>query len=381
MVKFIWMTVAAAATASAMGVRPDSSSKRSGLPDGGDFDRKDAILPSASKGGMGFLGNKAYAVHTALRARSLSNPDVHHLRAHSPADLNLPVASDAAPGKTAPEASGRETAHGSAAAQPSNDQSTNAPHPASKQQQDVDPDPPVPGGGEARFSGNKVYMMHRAMNSDSGHGPSAEAVPDEDRIKTKLTYYWIKYQRKGVDEGPVKLRSCDGKTVHGTASKKFAQEIRMEGTGHLLNGKMINLGDCNCGDGTDTFDCFDDVTRHKNAPFGYGVENIPLRPLVSVANNDEDVKVGTVLYVPALDGLKLPNGKVHNGCLQKVDHIGRGGREHHIDFFAVNEDLAMDYIDEKLRKDYVDVEWDAPRCRGNLLNYGITPNTDFDDLK
>lgn len=188
----------------------------------------------------------------------------------------------------------------------------------------------------------------------------------------RLTYYWITYQTP-KDQGNVELRSCNGKILHGTASKKFAQTIRMEGSGHLLNGKMLNLGDCNCGDGTNTFHCFDDISKEKNAPFGYGVNSIPLIPFVSVANNDKSRAVGTWLYAADFDGLKLPNGKVHNGCLQKVDSIGRGGTENHIDFFAMTEaDYAK--FDAKIKKDHIDVVWGSTKCdKKKLTGYGIKP--------
>lgn len=202
---------------------------------------------------------------------------------------------------------------------------------------------------------------------------AAASVPS-NLSPVKLTYYWIKYQRPIKDEGSVQLRSCDGKTVFGTSSQKFAEELRMEGTGHLLNGKMLNLGNCNCGEGTNTFNCFMDVSKNKKAPFGYGVQSIPLKPWSSVANNDKNRRVGSVLYAPDLDGFLLPNGRKHNGCLRKVDHIGRGGKASHIDFFAVHEKLAYDYFMKKIKKNTINVEWDSPKCRNALLDWGVDPN-------
>jgi len=227
--------------------------------------------------------------------------------------------------------------------------------------------------------------------SDADSAPESEAIPiDVDLLlssvkgsqqpvanytATKLTYYWIKYQ-KPTDVGTTELRSCDGKTVFGTSSRKFATQLRMEGTGHLLNGKILNLGNCNCGDGTNTFNCFMDLTNVKRAPFGFGVQNLPLTPFVSVANNDKNRKIGSKLYAPDFDGIRLPNGKIHDGCMIKVDAIGRGGKASHIDVFALTEQLAYDLFMEKVKKDIIPVEWDSPRCANSKLTYNITPSTD-----
>lgn len=225
--------------------------------------------------------------------------------------------------------------------------------------------------GEIRFQNKNATASHVRRAVPPAWGANAGLTT------VKLTYYWVKYQKKGKDEGNVELRSCDGKTVFGTASKAFASELRMEGTGHLLNGKMLNLGDCNCGDGTNTFNCFMDLSSNKRAPWGWGVNDIPLQPWSSVANNDDNRKVGSVLYAPDFDGMRLPNGQRHNGCLKKVDAIGRGGTSNHIDFFSVHEELAYNFFMPKIKKDYINVQWDSPKCREANLSWNVTPNEIF----
>jgi 3D (Asp-Asp-Asp) domain-containing protein len=59
-----------------------------------------------------------------------------------------------------------------------------------------------------------------------------------------------------------------------------------------------------------------------------------LVPFITVAAND--IRFGTLLYIPKLDGMKLPNNKIHNGCV-KVGDTGFGFGGKHIDWFVTSE--------------------------------------------
>ncbi|CAO3644274.1 unnamed protein product [Mucor fragilis] len=152
--------------------------------------------------------------------------------------------------------------------------------------------------------------------------------------KATFTQYWI------PKEGDKDMLN-DGKTVTLTGSKNKAlksesgstiakvskttyDKFQMEGTGLLKSGVMVNLGD------SDT--TFQKVDRSK-APYGLGSDDdIHLTPWVSVAAND--LKVGTKLYVKELDGVKLPDGKTHNGCV-RVDDEGWSFHGCQLDFFVL----------------------------------------------
>src|ERR1043166_802223 len=93
---------------------------------------------------------------------------------------------------------------------------------------------------------------------------------------------------------------------------------------------LILLLDCDCGKG---FDCFTEVDKNK-FPFGIGTTGEALAPYTSVAAND--IREGTKVYVPQFDGVVLPSGERHNGCLKVQDKgFGFGGR--HIDWFVARE--------------------------------------------
>ncbi|KAG0166682.1 hypothetical protein DFQ28_007013 [Apophysomyces sp. BC1034] len=111
-------------------------------------------------------------------------------------------------------------------------------------------------------------------------------------------------------------------------SKITYEKFQMEGTGLLQDGVLVNLDS-----GKNAFV----VINRQKAPFGIGSSNNALKPWVSVASNNIDI--GTKLYIKALDGLQLPNGKTHNGCV-RVDDVGWNLEECQVDLFVL---LYSDY--------------------------------------
>lgn len=98
----------------------------------------------------------------------------------------------------------------------------------------------------------------------------------------------------------------------------------MEGTCLLTDGTMINLDQ-----GHNTFM----VVNTKQHPYGLGsTDSISLHPWTSVASND--IKKGTILYIKEIDGIKLPNGMTHNGCV-RVDDEGWSLNSCQLDWFVL----------------------------------------------
>lgn len=156
---------------------------------------------------------------------------------------------------------------------------------------------------------------------------------------TAFTQYWVTSESDFKSGGKTTIRTCDGQPL-ATVNTAFAQAMRTEGTGLANGGTMFNLGDCDCGNG---FSCFEKVDR-TTYPFGVTSEGQPLSAFVSVAANDKPI--GTKLYVPAIDGLQLPNGKKHNGCVVVTDR-GYGFGGNHIDWFIPTEN-AYNQLKDKL---------------------------------
>ncbi|CEP18820.1 hypothetical protein [Parasitella parasitica] len=156
----------------------------------------------------------------------------------------------------------------------------------------------------------------------------------------KLTQYWIpKEGDSDVDNGGQSvtldgsktktLQTQDGKTI-AKVSQTTYDKFQMEGTGLLASGKLVNLGE--------STNVFMELDR-SSTPYGIGHEGDGLVPWVSVASND--IKAGTTLYIKEMDGLALPNGKTHNGCV-RVDDQGWSLGGCHIDFFVLQFSAYQD---------------------------------------
>jgi len=103
-------------------------------------------------------------------------------------------------------------------------------------------------------------------------------------------------------------------------SKEFAAQLALQGTGKLHDGRVVNIfGACNC----HRSPCFK-VTQAKWGTSGSGR---PLQPFRTIAVDPKVVKLGSVLYMPLLEGRTMPGrapwgGYVHDGCVVADDTGG-----------------------------------------------------------
>jgi 3D (Asp-Asp-Asp) domain-containing protein len=103
-------------------------------------------------------------------------------------------------------------------------------------------------------------------------------------------------------------------------SKPFAQQLAVQGTGKLRDGRVINIwGACNC----KHTPCF----KVTQAQWGTAGTGRPLQPFRTVAVDPKVVKLGSLLYVPLLEGRTMPGrqpwgGYVHDGCVIADDTGG-----------------------------------------------------------
>jgi hypothetical protein len=178
----------------------------------------------------------------------------------------------------------------------------------------------------------------------------------------KWTYYWITLESEESGSGSknTSLKTCNGKTI-AKVTKHYAERVRMEGTGKLNDGRVINLGDCDCDDGFSCFEAYDP----RKYPWGIGSHDNPILPYTHVAANDH--KVGTRLYIPKLDGKRLPGAnQAHNGCVEVGDKGWSFGSKH-LDFF-VGKQSYYNKLDKVLGFNSVDYE--VSDCQPKV--YGVT---------
>ncbi|MBS1121756.1 MAG: hypothetical protein H6Q90_3984 [Deltaproteobacteria bacterium] len=143
----------------------------------------------------------------------------------------------------------------------------------------------------------------------------------------------------------------------GRVSEKFACSLRLEGSGLMMDDRVVNYtGPCKFGYGT----CFEqlDIGEH---PFGRGAGLRPLIPFKSVAVDPRVIAIGEPLYIPEFDGLQLPDGSIHDGCV-RADDTGGGIKKRKMDFFVVTYGNFRFLLDQLLGVSWITPHIEAPRC-------------------
>ena len=197
-----------------------------------------------------------------------------------------------------------------------------------------------------------------------GRDPYCCGYPLAENLGFRLRFYWLAREGdfdesdeiQGSDVDEVDLYTRDGMFI-GAYSYKFAWHLRMEGSGLLLDGRVLNThGNCKFGLGK----CFEtlDVDRH---PFGRGAGRRPLVPFKSVAVDPTLIPIGEPLYIPELDGIMLPDGSIHDGCV-RADDTGGGIKKRKMDFFVVSYGNFRFLLDELWGIDWMTPHIEAPRC-------------------
>lgn len=166
----------------------------------------------------------------------------------------------------------------------------------------------------------------------------------------------LDFQKVGIERAPVDIYTREGWLI-GTFTESFVRELKMEGSGWFSDGRVVNYnGRCRFGVGT----CFE-VLDANSYPYGRGAKRRPLVPFRSVAVDRNLVPIGETLYVPEFDGLPLPDGSVHDGCL-RADDTGGAIRKRLIDFFVVEMDNFMWVNDHMWFDRYFTPHIESPRC-------------------
>ncbi|HEY4240884.1 MAG TPA: 3D domain-containing protein [Kofleriaceae bacterium] len=146
--------------------------------------------------------------------------------------------------------------------------------------------------------------------------------------------------------------------------ERFACTLRLEGSGLMRDGRVVNYtGPCKQGYGygtSRTATCFEQLDTDE-FPFGRGAGTRPLVPFKSVAIDPRLVPLGEPLYIPEFDGLVLPDGSIHDGCV-RADDTGGGIKRRKMDFFVVTYGNFRFLLDEILDVNWITPHVNAPRC-------------------
>lgn len=173
------------------------------------------------------------------------------------------------------------------------------------------------------------------------------------------TFYTI--ATESLHDGPKveKLFESGTNRLIATVNKAFREDLDLEGTGQLTDGRVINVGKYSPKTGWDYLVLPDNT-------FGYGVAGHFLYPFRSAAVDFEWLcqaaklgdcsggrqavtarYAGQLLYFPKLNGLPLPNGQNHDGYICAKD-IGGAIVSDRIDLFVGPTGGGNPYLKECL---------------------------------
>jgi 3D (Asp-Asp-Asp) domain-containing protein len=219
-----------------------------------------------------------------------------------------------------------------------------------------------PGFDTSKMRKEDVPIQSRAASS--GKDKLCCGYPLSDVEEWALRFYWMAREDEYDDPEEIEYRDPDEVELYtprglylGSVPERFAWALRMEGSGLMLDGRVINYaGPCNFGYGT----CFEqlDLKRH---PFGRGAKRRPLIPFKSVAIDPQVVPLGDPLYIPEFDGMSLPDGSVHDGCV-RADDTGGGIKKQKMDFFVVTYSNFRYLLSELWGVSVITPHVLAPRC-------------------
>jgi 3D (Asp-Asp-Asp) domain-containing protein len=178
------------------------------------------------------------------------------------------------------------------------------------------------------------------------------------------TYY--DFPNEAAHSGPpVALKSGACETI-ANVPRSFYEAVCVQGSGSLARGGTVSFAkrDCACAEicpRTSQRICFDALDR-TTFPWGRGAAGTPITPLRTVAADTKVLPMGTVLYIPELDGvLRSTNEGAIDGCFV-VEDRGLRVQGEHVDIFTGNPTQTAALNAQVPSNQGVTIVLDAPKC-------------------
>lgn len=164
---------------------------------------------------------------------------------------------------------------------------------------------------------------------------------------------------------PVALMNGACETI-AKVPRGFHDAVCVQGSGSLAGGTTVSFAkrDCPCAEicpRTGQRICFDALDTSK-FPWGRGARGTPIMPLRSVAADTTVLPMGTVLYIPELDGIaRVGESGTTDGCFV-VEDRGLRVRGEHVDIFTGHPSATAALSAQVPTNRGVTVVVDAPKC-------------------
>ena len=185
----------------------------------------------------------------------------------------------------------------------------------------------------------------------------------------KLTYYHVAQEASEpiAEKLDWPIYSADCAQIITFTTRTFHNELSLEGTGLLRDGRLVNFESrCSCARaGYKKLRTCYVVLDREAFPWGRGASLnnafFPLRPLYSVAVDPTLIPIGTEVFLPDLAGRIGPEGTPLSGCFRAED-AGHNIKGKRLDLFT-GLPTTTQWLQRNLRLDRVRVVINALRCR------------------
>jgi hypothetical protein len=173
----------------------------------------------------------------------------------------------------------------------------------------------------------------------------------------QIEYGQLAYEPNFPGAPSAPIRTCEGEVIKVVAPA-FAEQLTIDHRGYLEDGRVIQEAGALAAGGS----CYA-VMDPASSPWGVGSYSRPLEPFRSVAVDPALAGDGRWLYVPQLDGKRMPGEErglsfLHDGCV-RVDDAGATGEV--LSLYVAFPGYATD-LQSLLSTSTVDVYQDSLYC-------------------
>jgi 3D (Asp-Asp-Asp) domain-containing protein len=177
--------------------------------------------------------------------------------------------------------------------------------------------------------------------------------------KFRNTYYDFPNQ-KDFSGPPISLMNAKCEAIT-QVPRTFYEAVCVQGSGQLTGGGTVSFAkrDCACAEvcpRTNQKICFEPLDKQA-FPWGRGASGNAISPLRSVAADTQILPIGTVIYIPELDGIEGSDG-----CFV-VEDRGMKVQGEHVDIFTGEPSKTAALNSQVPSNQGVTVVVSAPACQ------------------
>jgi len=157
--------------------------------------------------------------------------------------------------------------------------------------------------------------------------------------KLRNTYYYVAMEADYPNGSQsYALKDIAGQTL-AWVTRGFYNAIRIEGSGKLLDGRMLNYAGF----------VGKTVRYHETIhPWGRGAGNCELVPFRSIAVDRRVIALGSTVEIEETKGMLLPDGTVHDGRWNAID-VGGAIKRDRVDLFIGKRSWNTTLDDHRIR--------------------------------